>query len=478
MINSIQDQIKSKHIKSDTKKYWTEDQLNQAKYNLLTFKFVDLPTHLGRSYKSILPKLFLFLSKLNNRAYNEYRPFPIIQTSARWNSLDRVTSKQLGISDLFSWMEFSWKDAARRNVKVVYTMKELYDVGYQQNTARLVAYAEKLGIIEAVCKSTYKGPTSFMNMKPHSKYYICNKNRLHEILNIIKSVISISIHNNSYNTLHLLNSLHITYHNTNNTYINHLLLPIAHKFVACDSEDKYTAWMDDNNANLPVEERIVFEGKRGWSQVCNMKKGTDRDTYLTKRFNCGIEDIVEWDRSGCIPNLMYTLNTGKYLDNRVDLHEKLNGKKFKTKQEREDFKTLNMMKWFGDARSIRGIIHYAHKHKSITKSQHSILNGLCEITKAYNHGSWDLFEADSLAYYKDARKKAEEFLGDVKKWKDEIFIHETKVHIRFMHNLQLLGYKPVEVYDGFFFKKDDKPSDKLLNKLYKECVLHYAKEIK
>ena len=71
------------------------------------------------------------------------------------------------------------------------------------------------------------------------------------------------------------------------------------------------------------------------------------------------------------------------------------------------------------------------------------------------------------------RQRAEDYLGDIKKWKSKIFWHESNVHIMFIQELTNLGYDVAQIYDGFYFKKGCKPSDFELNNLYRKCVLEY-----
>ena len=468
-IPSIKQQIDSLTTCSDKKKYWTETKLNSAIQQLNNFKFVDLHTHLGRSYKSYLPKLFLFLSKLRNRAYNDYQPFPIITTSANWLKLDSRTMKQLGIQ-LGDEIQFSWTYTQGGQIKQktkTYGTIELFSTNNAMDVCRLIKACEKLGILAKVCNNSYIGTTTLLAAKSHSCYYICNKTRLIDTLTLIYNTISIHINNHIY-----------LFNLTNLTKLKKQISPIVNKLGEyrneCDLEK-----MNYMNTYLPEEEILVFDGKRAWSPLCTFEKSR-RDEYLLRRFG---KKYWEWDRTACIPNLIYSLNTGKFNDNdKVDLHSLLAGKKL-TGQERDNFKTLNMLKWFGDGRSVLGILNAAEKKcKSgkgkIKASQRNILNALVEVTHADEHGSWKLFKEQALNYYKEMRNRAEEILGPMKKWKDEIFIHESNIHIRFVYALREIGCDVAEVYDGFYFGKGDRRiSNKSLNKLYKQIVLNYVKEI-
>ena len=207
-IPSIKQQINSLTTRPDNKKYWTETKLNSAIQQLNNFKFVDLPTHLGRSYKSYLPKLFLFLSKLRNRAYNDYQPFPIITTSANWLKLDNRTMKQLGIQ-LGDKIQFSWLYTQGGLIKQkteTYGTVELFSLNYARDVCRLIKSCEKLGILAKVCNRSYIGQNTIMGAKSHSCYYICNKSILLNTLNLIYNTITIYIIKsyylfNSFNTI-------------------------------------------------------------------------------------------------------------------------------------------------------------------------------------------------------------------------------------------------------------------------------------
>ena len=466
---SIQDQIKSIKTRPDEKKYYTEQQVAEAVYSLLKKQDIDISI-LGRKAKSIYPKLLVFLLKLQHKGYCEYKPFPICQTSLAWRLIDRNVAKKLGLEygNIFQSITFSYKN--RYSVNQKWNMEDIYNIGYQQDLGRLLEMTKKLGILEEVkCGYSFISNSSMKNAKSHSKYYVMNKAKCEAVVSTLFHSLSITLSNPLTLTISTL-SLHSIHSIQSYSFFS--ILPIVNTFVTAGT--KYQQMMEKRNETLPDMEKCVFDGQRAWSQLCNLKKDSERIDYLTKRFGGEYED---WDRTACIPNLIYTLNTGKYNDNDIDLHEKLYGKKFESKEERENFKTLNMMKWFGDGRSIRGIIYGAHNavdyNKTIKKSHKSILNALSEITEAYNHGSWKMFEEQSLNYYKEMKQKAEDYLGGTKKWRSNIFWHESNVHIMFVNELNKRGYDVAQIYDGFYFKKGCKPSDKELNDLYKRCVLEY-----
>lgn len=469
---SIQTQIQSIKTKPDEKKYYTEKQAANAKADLLAKANVDISV-LGRKAKSIYPKLLVFLLKLQHKGYNDYKPFPICQTSHNWRMIDRITAKKLGLTygDLFQSITFSYKNSSRHLVRQTWEMQDIYNMGYQRDFGRILEMSEKVGVLEEV-KSGYSfiSASSMINAKSHSKYYVMNKKKSQSIINSILSILTISIYSSLVSTI------------SSSIQFNSFILPIVDTFNAGHNDTLslgtiYQQMLYKRNMTLPDEEKCVFDGQRAWSQLCNMTKDKERPEYLKKRFGGEYE---EWDRSACIPNLIYTLNTGNYNDNDIDLHEKLYGQKFSSKEERDNFKTLNMMKWFGDGRSIRSMIHYAektvksnNKNKTIKKSHWKILNALCEATDADRHESWKLFEVESLAYYKDMKKKAEDYLGETKKWRSNIFWHESNVHILVLNELTNRGYDVAQIYDGFYWKKGCGPSSEEMNNIYKECVLKY-----
>ena len=459
---TIADQIQSIKTRPDQKTFWTAKQEAEAKAELISKSDIDISI-LGRKAKSIYPKLLVLLLKLQRRGYCEYKPFSICQTSKAWLQMDKYVAKKLGLNygDASETITFSYTNSSRHNVSQTWNMADIYanGIAYQQELGRLLNMVKLLGIISEVkCGYSFISASSIINAKGHSKYYVMNKDKSSYFISYILSILSIST---------LLNT------NSNSHTNTYTYLPIANTF---DATTKYWKIMEERNEKLPDMEKCIFDGQRAWSQLCNMKKDGERQEYLTRRFGGEYE---EWDRTACIPNLIYTLNTGLYNDNSLDLHEKLYGQPFISKEDREDFKTLNMLKWFGDARSIRGIIHNAknitlyNRGKTIKKSHKKVLNALVKITNACRHNDWGQFEAEALAYYKDMRQRAEDYLGDIKRWKSKIFWHESNVHIMFIQELTNLGYDVAQIYDGFYFKKGCKPSDFELNNLYRKCVLEY-----
>ena len=385
----------------------------------------------------------------------------------------------LDYGNIWQSLTFSYKDSSRHVVKQTWNMQDIYSSKYHQDLSRLISMAEKLGIIEAIKWGekgngyAFIGQKSFKEMKRGiSKHYVMNKAKCEAVVSTLSHSFTITLSSSlSIQSLSSLSSLL----SSSSLILNSL--PIVHTFnAACNGKpiSQYQQLMEQRNETLPDMEKCIFDGQRAWSQLCNLKKDTERVEYLTERFNGEYE---EWDRTACIPNLIYSLNTGDFIDNDIDLHERLYGQSFKNKEDRDNFKTLNMLKWFGDARSIRGIIHAGHiavdYNRSIKKSHLNVLNALCVITGADKHGSWKLFETQSLNYYKEMRQRAETLLGGTKKWKDNIFWHESNVHILFVKALTDMGYDVAQIYDGFYFKKGNKPSDNILNELYKKCVLEY-----
>ena len=219
------------------------------------------------------------------------------------------------------------------------------------------------------------------------------------------------------------------------------------------------------NTHLPEEQRIVFNpnlkyskngrliriGLRATSYIVSLEKdeekanGKTRMEYLTEYF--GTDEIQEYDVRASIYQISHLLNFGEWIGNGQDPYEKMFGRPFKNKAEREAYKSFCMTLYFDNPNEI-----YAHNRRAIP---------FCV----------SQYGKDAI---KDAIFKAEEsmrgFTGD--KFFNEVFLHESLIYIDFVYALRNVGIDVVQVYDGFYLR-EGVISKEELERLIRECAMRY-----
>ncbi len=200
------------------------------------------------------------------------------------------------------------------------------------------------------------------------------------------------------------------------------------------------------NMRLPKEQRIVFNpnlkydkngrliriGLRATNHIVSLEKdrenanGKTRMEYLTEFF--GTDKIQEYDVRASIYQISHLLNFGEWIGNGNDPYEKMFGQLFKSRAEREAYKSFCMALYFDNPNEI-----YAHNRRAIP---------FCV----------SQYGKDAI---KEAIFKAEEsmrgFTGD--KFFNEVFLHESLMYIDFVYALRDMGIDVVQIYDGFYLRK-------------------------
>lgn len=154
-----------------------------------------------------------------------------------------------------------------------------------------------------------------------------------------------------------------------------------------------------------------------------------RDKLIKEKFG----GIYENDVKSSIYRITYLLNKGEWLDSSVDLYELIFGSPFKTKEERDLFKHPFCMQLYFN-HSTRQMKHHIEYRKSATKMWNAEHDGFTLIEKARDN----MFKA----------------IGD--SYGSEIFLHESCIYTQVAHRLREMGYRVIQIYDGFF---TDSPLD-------------------
>ena len=219
------------------------------------------------------------------------------------------------------------------------------------------------------------------------------------------------------------------------------------------------------------------DGSRPYAYFCSSENrhSNERKEILNSYFSKG--RWQEWDRSASIYNLTYSYNTKKYIPNSIDLHAKINNAEFSSKEERDNFKLLNMTKYFSDARKVKKFIssmiqiqqkknnNEVLKNKEITFYKNNIerANAMCRLANA------DTVQ-DLVKWYMQKRDDLVKAIGGKRLPKDAIFIMEGVVNLATMNDLREAGYETVSVYDGFYTECFD---NDVIESIYQRNITKY-----
>ena len=255
-------------------------------------------------------------------------------------------------------------------------------------------------------------------------------------------------------------------------------LPLSDEIIAAAINERYPQYIAmcktiaEDNAMKPIDEmdyanlnikrdknkNAISISIRKTNQYCPAKvkditnedrisgKRAIRDDILMKKFGA----VYENDVKSSIYRITYLLNNGVWLDNSIDLYERIFGAKFKSKEDRKIFKAPFCMQLYFNTSSKSMKAHIEYK-KSKTKKWNAVNYGYTIIEKARDN----MFKA----------------IG--KSWYSEIFLHESCIYTQVAHRLRLLGYKVIQIYDGFFTDKYLDNSE--FNRIVKEEAMKYYK---
>lgn len=219
------------------------------------------------------------------------------------------------------------------------------------------------------------------------------------------------------------------------------------------------------NMRLPEEQRIVFNpnlkyskngrliriGLRATSHIVSLEKdeekanGKTRMEYLTEFL--GTDKIQEYDVRASIYQISHLLNFGEWMGNGQDPYEKMFGRPFKDKAEREAYKSFCMSLYFDNPNEI-----YAHNRRAIP---------FCVSQYGKNAIKGAIFKAE---------ESMRGFTGD--KFFNEVFLHESLMYIDFVYTLRDMGIDVVQIYDGFYLRKG-LIDEKELEWIMRECAMKY-----
>lgn len=475
---------------ANAKTYSTDEYLD-ALSQIQLYTYRDPKIVWGSRWRQKLASSIPFIVKLLYKGYNNFLVFPISTRKLNWVVYsDKEEEKYLKYAGLnMSIIQgVSYKDKARRTIKLPTFYTEVNPVAENNSNVlqRHIKYLIEVGALARV-SGGFIDTTSYFQ---YSAKYIVSKDKLRELINL-----SISTFSSIYSTT-------LTYYPISTS--SYSLLSYGDANVAEMSEmsqnDTVENMINWNNARLPEEEQLSYNGRRMYAEVCsyiNEEKHKDipagtitKQQYCNKVF--GESNWFEFDRKGSIYNLTYSLNNRDYLDNSIDIYEKMNNVKFANKEERDLYKVTQMSIYFSTYKRLINFIYrymqIKYENGVIPENKQKLIDAFWKLITKGKAMEWNEFAANLKEHF-DARKKSmKKFIGDNKKYIDKgskyseayventddfIFMHESEVYLKFVTKLREMNIRVVQIYDGFYLQKGSISEDEL-NNMLKDIVIEYA----
>ena len=482
---------------ADAKSYSTEEYL-EALTQIQQYTYRDPRIVWGSRWRQKLASSIPFIVKLLYKGYNNFLVFPISTRKLNWivysDNEEEKYLKSAGLSlSVTQGVAYKKKNRTVVNLPTFYT--ESNPVADTNNNViqRHIKYLIEVGALARVSNG-------FIDATSHFQYaakYIVSKDKLRELVNL-----SIS----TFSTIYTLSSISYTLSTLSSSNIHSYSILSSYsdakgaEMSRMSQNDTVKAMMDWNNSRLPEEEQMTYNGRRIYAEVCsyvNEEKHKDIPAgTITKQQYCdkvfGQNNWFEFDRKGSIYNLTYSLNNKDYLDNSIDIYEKMNNVKFASKDERNLYKVTQMSVYFSTYRRLINFIYrymqIKYENGVIPESKQKLIDAYWKLVTKGKAMEWADFAA-ALKEHFDARKKAmKKFIGDNKKYIDKgskysesyientdsfIFMHESEVYLQFVTKLRERGLRVVQIYDGFYLQKGA-ISENELNNILKDIIITFV----
>ena len=485
----------SKDYVADAKSYSTEEYL-EALTQIQLYTYRDPRIVWGSRWRQKLASSIPFIVKLLYKGYTNFLVFPISTRKLDWivysDNEEEKYLKSAGLSlSVTQGVAYKKKNRTVVSLPTFYTESNPVADTNTNVIQRHIKYLIEVGALARVSNG-------FIDETSHFQYaakYIVSKDKLRELINL-----SIS----SFLSKYTLSSISYTSLPTSNTHTYISLSSYGDAKGAnslnCIQNHTVENMMDWNNARLPEEEQLSYNGRRMYAEVCsytNEEKHKDIPAgTITKQQYCdkvfGQDNWFEFDRKGSIYNLTYSLNNKDYLDNSIDIYEKMNNIKFASKEERDLYKITQMSVYFSTYRRLINFIYrymqIKYENGVIPESKQKLIDAYWKLITKGKAMEWSDFAA-ALKEHFEARKKAmKKFIGDNKKYIDKgskysesyientdsfIFMHESEVYLQFVTKLRERGLRVVQIYDGFYLQKGS-ISETELNNILRDTVIEYC----
>ena len=484
--------VQSKNYVQDATTYSTEEYLDALSY-IQQYTYKDPRIVWGTRWRQKLASSIPFIIKLLYKGYNNFLVFPISTRKTSWVVYPEAEEDKYLMSagiNLIVKEGVAYKKANRTIVTLptFRTENNPLPMDNGKSIHRYISNLVEIGAMAMVKNGYYNKATSYQ----YSAKYIISKDKLRELVNLFLSTFT-SIYNTSltYSLLSTLSSL-------SNTYIFPSYSDLkGAEMSRMSRNDTVNSMINWNNSILPEEEQMTYKGRRIYADVCSYVNEEKHEKIIpgtmTKQKYCdkvfGQNNWFEFDRRGSIYNLTYSLNKKEYLDNNIDIYEKINNIKFTSKEERDLYKLTQMNIYFSTyKRTINFIYRYMqikYENGIIPENKQKLIDAYWKLVTKGKAMEWSEFAAGLQEHF-DARKKAmKKFIGDNKAYIDKgskysenfeknldsfIFMKESEIYLEFVTMLRKQGLRVVQIYDGFYLEKGS-ISEKELNKMLKNAIL-------
>ena len=490
--------IQSKNYVQDATAYSTEEYLDALSY-IQQYTYKDPRIVWGTRWRQKLASSIPFIIKLLYKGYNNFLVFPISTRKTSWVVYPEAEEDKYLISagiNLIVKEGVAYQNSSRHTIIIptFRTNDNPLPMDNGKSMHRYISNLVEIGAMAMVKNGYYNKATSYQ----YSAKYIISKDKLRELVSLFLSTF-ISIYNTSLTYSSLSSSLSSLSSSLSNTYIfpsysdsNYAKIS---KMCQNDTVEDMINW---NNSILPEEEQMTYKGRRIYADVCSYVNEEKHEKIIpgtmTKQKYCdkvfGQNNWFEFDRRGSIYNLTYSLNKKEYLDNNIDIYEKINNIKFTSKEERDLYKLTQMSIYFSTyKRTINFIYRYMqikYENGIIPEKKQKLIDAYWKLVTKGKAMEWSEF-AVGLQEHFDARKKAmKKFIGDNKAYIDKgskysenfeknldsfIFMKESEIYLEFATMLRKQGLRVVQIYDGFYLEKGS-ISEKELNEMLKNIILN------
>lgn len=483
---------------------YSDEQYLDAISRIQQHSYKDPKIEWGIRWRQILANSFPFILKLLNKGYNDFHVFAISSRRPSWIQYSEEEfikyNRSIGIPLEVYHFGVAYKkykaNAASNKYKWV-KLTQLFQNRAQETTngyahdtmARYLNNLAEVGAIAKVCNAY----TDLDNHYLYSSRFICSKEKLRELISLFISTFYTTITHSS------LSSSLSTY---SSSYIFNPLLGTTKGGRNGKCAQMYTVdeLINRNNEILPEEEQMVYNGRRIYAECCSYWNEEKHDNIpagqMTKQRYCdkvfGHNNWFEFDRRGSIYNLTKSLNEHTYLDNSIDIYEKMNNIQFVSKEERNLYKLTQMNVYFSTAkRTIRFFEIYLTQLAEgtpIPSNKKQLIDAWWKLCGGENV-TWNDFIYNFRVLFNKRRLNMKKFIGD-NKWliddgskyskshyiKNEdsfIFQYESEIYLEFVTKLRERGLRVVQIYDGFYLEKGS-ISETELNNLLKDIIIAYA----
>lgn len=494
--------VLSEDYVQDAKAYSTEEYL-EALTQIQQYTYKDPRIVWGSRWRQKLASSIPFIVKLLYKGYNNFLVFPISTRKTSWivysEEEEEKYLKSAGIN-LVARDGVAYQNSSRHTIIIPTFRTENNPLPMDNGMSihRYISNLEEVGAIAMVKNGYYNKAANYQ----YSAKYIISKDKLRDLVKLFLVSFTSIYHTSISYTHSTISSTYLSYSSYSSfiyslpSYSN---LNYANR-PSMSQNDTVKAMMNWNNSRLPEEEQMAYNGRRIYAEVCsyvNEEKHKDIPVgTITKQQYCdkvfGQDNWFEFDRKGSIYNLTYSLNNKEYLDNSIDIYEKMNNVKFVSKDERNLYKLTQMSVYFSTyRRTISFIYRYLqtkYENGVIPKDTQRLISSYWKLVTKGKAMEWADFAA-ALKEHFDARKKAmKKFIGDNKAYIDKgskysenfeknldsfIFMKESEIYLEFVTKLRERGLRVVQIYDGFYLQKGA-ISENELNNILKDIIITFV----